>query len=242
MRIAVRNELLVFMLVCGVSFSQTTNTVVKAKIEIEEAEENFKIQGIAENLSNVVQNFSYKLVIINKNTISEKQSNTAQEGMLSVGANKTKKISDTQINLKNKDEVIVLLLFYDEKKQLVGKDRMVLNGGKNEKAVVVAVDGFEMKGIVSDETKTKLGKDFYDRYFNRYNDETINSSKIVVVAEELSFGRNTNITIVIGNEVIYEFMARPDDEFMSEIVDSSIYATILYLKNLENQEKYLIQY
>ncbi|TDE48477.1 hypothetical protein E0H99_16745 [Flavobacterium sp. GT3P67] len=99
-----------------------------------------------------------------------------------------------------------------------------------------------MKGIVSDETKTKLGKDFYDRYFNRYNDEKINSSKIVVVGEELSFARNTNITIVAVNEVIYQFMARPDDEFMSDMIDRSIDATILYFKNLENQEKYLIQY
>ncbi|SHN16309.1 curli production assembly/transport protein CsgE [Flavobacterium xinjiangense] len=242
MRIAVQNKLLVLMLVCGVSFSQTTNTVVKAKIEIEKVGENLKISGIAENLSNLAQDFSYKLSIIYKRSNSENQSNSIQEGLVCIKANKTQKVSDALINLKKEDEVIVLLLFYNEKKQLIGKDRVVLNDAKSEKLQILDLDGFETKGIVSNETKTKLGKDFYDRYFNRYNDEKINSSKIVVVGEELSFGRNTNITIVIGNEVIYEFMARPDDEFMSEIVDNSIYATILYFKNLENQEKYLIQY
>ncbi|WP_240723507.1 curli production assembly/transport protein CsgE [Flavobacterium sp. GT3P67] len=242
MRIAVQKKLLVLMLVCGVSFSQTTNTVIKAKIEIEEAGENFKIAGIAENLTNQSQDFSYKLSIINKNNNSENRSNSIQEGFVCIDPNGTQKVSDAQINLKKEDEVIVLLLFYDGKKKLIGKDKVVLNDAKNEKAVILAVDGFEMKGIVSDETKTKLGKDFYDRYFNRYNDEKINSSKIVVVGEELSFARNTNITIVAVNEVIYQFMARPDDEFMSDMIDRSIDATILYFKNLENQEKYLIQY
>lgn len=162
--------------------------------------------------------------------------------MFSLNAYETKKVSHAQVTLKNEDEVIVLLLFYDGKKQLIGKDRVVLNEDKSEKSKILAIDGFEMKGIVSDETKTKLGKDFYDRYFNRYNEEKINSSKIVAVGEDLSFARNTNITIIIENEIIYEFMARPDDELMSDMLDRSISATILYFKNLENQEKYFIQY
>lgn len=235
MSLAVQNMWLILIFVCGSSFSQTTNTVVKAKIQIEKVGENIKITGIAENLTNFVQTFSYKLSVLKKD-LSSNQSNTAQEGFFSLMASETKRLSDTQVNIKKEDEVIVLLLFYDKNKQLIGKDRIVLNDKKNEKSVAPDADGFEMKGIVSDETKTKLGKDFYDRYYNRYNDEKINASKIIAVGEELSFARNTNIRIVIDNEVIYEFMARPDDEFMSDMIDSSIYATIMYFKNLESQE------
>jgi hypothetical protein len=39
--------------------------------------------------------------------------------------NENKNLSTTQINL-GKREVIVLLLFYDENKKLIGKDRVVL--------------------------------------------------------------------------------------------------------------------
>ena len=223
------------MLICATSYCQTTNKVVNAKIEIENVGENFKISGIAENLTNTLQIFSYKLSVIKKD-ISNNKSNTVQEGSFSLEPNGTKKLSDTQINLKKEDEVIVLLLFYGEKKQLIGKDRIVLNDRKYDKVATLTTDGLEMKGIVSDETKTKLGKDFYDRYFNRYNDEKVNASKIVTVREELSFARNTNISIVIENEIVYEFMTRPDDEFMSDMIDSSIYATTIYFKNLEDQE------
>lgn len=241
MRIAFRNTLAVLMLSSGMSFSQTTNTVVKAKIEIEEVGEDFKIRGVAENLTNLVQSFSYKLSLIEKKIISKNQSNSAQEGVFSIEPSETKKLSDAHVNIKKGDEVIVLLLFYDEKKQLIGKDRVVLNDKKKEK-IILPSDGFEMKGIVSDETKTKIGKDFYDRYYYLYHEEKINASKIVVVSEELSFARSTKIIITIENEIIYEFVARPDEEFMTTMTNSSIYATMLYLINLEKQEKYFIQY
>jgi hypothetical protein len=61
-----------------------------------------------------------------------------------------------------------------------------------------------IKGIVSDETKTKIGKDFYDLYYYLYNDYKINSKEIVVIIEEFS-SRNTKIMININNEVVYEF-------------------------------------
>ena len=87
-----------------------------------------------------------------------------------------------------------------------------------------------------------MGKDFYDLFYYLYNDYKINSKKIVVLTEEFSFGRNTKIIITIDNDVIYEFLARPDEEYINEMADQSIYATYLYIKNLEKQNKYFTQY
>ncbi|WP_262487895.1 curli production assembly/transport protein CsgE [Flavobacterium frigoris] len=95
---------------------------------------------------------------------------------------------------------------------------------------------------MTDETKTKMGKDFYDLYYYRYNDNKINARKIVTISEEFSFARNTKIIISIDNEVIYEFLAKPDEEFLKNVADESVYATYLYLKNLEKQSKYFTQY
>jgi hypothetical protein len=58
---------------------------------------------------------SYTLSVIKKNQSNNNTSNNAQEGFFSLNANENKNLSTTQINL-GKDEVIVLLLFYDEKK------------------------------------------------------------------------------------------------------------------------------
>lgn len=104
------------------------------------------------------------------------------------------------------------------------------------------MDGFELIGIITDDTKTKAGKDFYDIYYFKYNDVRINSKKIVTVSEELSFARNTKIIISIDNNVVFEFLVNPDEEFLTMAADDSIRTTYIYLKNLEKQSQYITQY
>lgn len=65
---------------------------------------------------------------------------------------------------------------------------------------------------------------------------------IVSISEEFSFARNTKLIISVNNETIYEFMAKPDEEYLDTMVQKSIYATYSYLKNVEKQSKYFTQY
>ncbi|MBK0369173.1 CsgE family curli-type amyloid fiber assembly protein [Flavobacterium agrisoli] len=99
-----------------------------------------------------------------------------------------------------------------------------------------------MRGIISDDTKTRMGKDFYDKYYYKYNDIGINAAQIIVITEEYSFARNTKITITIENETVYEFLTRPDDEFLEAVSDEAINATYYYLKEKEKESKYFTQY
>lgn len=232
----------ILLLSTSISYSQISNTEVKAKISLEEIEGNIKITGTAENLTDIVQSLSYKLSVIKKNKKSNNQSNNAQEGLFNLEPSETKNLSTTQVNLTKDDEVIVLLLFYDSDKKLVGKDRIVIGDEKKKDEGMIPVDGFELSGIISDDTKTKVGKDFYDFYYYVYNDKKINSKKIVTVSEELSFARNTKIIISIDNNVIYEFLAKPDEEFLTLVAEDSVNATYVYLKNLEKQSQYITQY
>ncbi len=132
MKISFPIALFIFLLSSMLSFSQTSNTVVKAGIQTEEIEGSIKITANAENLSTIVQSFSYKLSVIKKSKQGSNQSNTAQEGLSTLAASETKNLSSTQVNLSSEDEVIVLLLFYDEKLQLIGKDRLVLGDEKKK--------------------------------------------------------------------------------------------------------------
>jgi len=108
--------------------------------------------------------------------------------------------------------------------------------------VLLPEDGFMLSGIVTDDTKTKIGKDFYDMYYYNYNDKKVNSKKIVTVSEELSFARTTKLIITVDNATILEFVARPDEEFLKYMAQESVNATINQLKNLERQSKQITQY
>lgn len=114
------------------SYSQITNTIVKAKIEIEEIEGNIKITGTAENLSDIVQSLSYQLSVIKNNNARGNQSNNTQEGFFTLNTTENKNLSTAQVNVGSGDEIIILLLFYNESKELIGKDRVVLGGEKKK--------------------------------------------------------------------------------------------------------------
>ena len=122
----------IYMLLTTQSQSQTMNTVVKAKLVTEKTDNTIKITGTAENISDIVQSLSYKLSVIKKNTATDNQSNNVQEGFFSLNPSENKNLSTTEINLATQDEVIVLLLFYNENKQLIGKDRVELNTEKKK--------------------------------------------------------------------------------------------------------------
>jgi len=223
-------------------YAQNTPVDVKAKIVLEEVEGNIKITGTAENLTDIVQSMTYKLSVIKKNINTENRSNNSQEGVFTLNANENKNLSTTQINKSSQDEIIILLLFYDENNQIVSKDRVVINNEKKKDEEKVLDDGIELVGIVTDETKTKMGKDFYDTFYYLYRENNINAKQIVKISEELSFGRNTKIIVMIENEVILEFLARPDEEFLTEMAKRSLYQTYQYVKNLEKEKKYITQY
>ncbi len=124
----------------------------------------------------------------------------------------------------------------------MGKTELYLVKKQKKDEGIVPADGFELSGIISDDTKTKVGKDFYDFYYYIYNDKKINSKKIVTVSEELSFARNTKIIISIDNNTVYEFLAKPDEEFLTMVAEDSVYATYVYLRNLEKQNEQITQY
>lgn len=229
------------------AYTQTANKEITAKIEVEESENVFSIIGTAENLTDVYKSLYYKLTVFKKSKKDGNQSSNSQDGLFTLNPNQKKNLSKTQINISNDDQVILLLLIYDDEKELLAKDRIVLgeedsNSNKDKSSLDKPNDGLEMLGIISDETKTRLGKDFYDYFYAFYNKIKINSAKIVTVDEELTNGRTTKIAIEIDNEIINEFISKPDDEFLSYMAEDSANKVFEYLKNIEKQKKLIMRY
>ncbi|MBE8723734.1 curli-like amyloid fiber formation chaperone CsgH [Flavobacterium hungaricum] len=113
-------------------YGQVPQDKIKAKLEIVQVEGTVKITGTAENLTDVIRSAAYKMSVIKNNNKSNNQSNNDQVGAFTLQPNEIQKLSTSQINLSANDEVIVLLLFYDEDKQIIAKDRIVLGEEKKK--------------------------------------------------------------------------------------------------------------
>lgn len=120
-----------FISLTGIN-AQVVQDEIIAKIEIKDVEGNTIITGTAENISDILKSATYKLTVIKKNSSNNNQTNNAQEGMVILNPGEFKKLSSTQINIENGDDIIVLLVFFDENKQIISKDRVVLGEQKKK--------------------------------------------------------------------------------------------------------------
>lgn len=132
MRFLHQNIFFILLFTTAIIYGQVPQDKIKAKIEIEKIEDNIKIISTAENLTEVIRSATYKMAVIKTNDKTNNQSKNDQEGIFTLQPNEFKKLSTTQINLTEGDQVILLLLFYDEDKQIIAKDRMVLGDEKKK--------------------------------------------------------------------------------------------------------------
>ncbi|SHL14016.1 hypothetical protein [Flavobacterium chilense] len=132
MRFLYRHIIFVLLFFTAITYGQVPQDKIKAKLEIEKIEGNIKITGTAENLTDVIRSAAYRMSVIKNNSKSNNQSNNDQVGVFTLQPNELQKLSTSQINLSEDDEVIVLLLFYDENKQIIAKDRVVLGEEKKK--------------------------------------------------------------------------------------------------------------
>ncbi|RKS95637.1 Curli assembly protein CsgE [Flavobacterium limicola] len=222
--------------------AQVVYKEVKAKIDIEEIENTLSVAGTVENLKSEFKNISFKLSVFKKNKSNSNKSSNAQDGRVTLEPIQKITLSKTQINKSAEDQIIILLLIYDEDNKIIGKDRVVFGEEDTNLGILKPKDGLEMVGIVSNDTKTKLGNDFYDLFYNAYSKLKLNSSKIISVQEELTFGRTTKISIYVDSEVIEEFIAKPDEDFLKYMAETAAAKVFKYFKNIEKQNKFITQY
>ncbi|TPN84540.1 CsgE family curli-type amyloid fiber assembly protein [Aquimarina algicola] len=233
------------ILLCQTITAQFTNTEVIAKIKTEPLDDVISMIGTATNTTEIYKSLTYKMSVF-RTDVNNNVSTTNQEGRFTLETNETKELSTTTINTNEQYKIVILLLIYEDEK-IVGKDRVSFNEKIIEKQKTKAVeedadDGIELKGIVIEETKTKPGKDFYDFFYNSYTLNQINGNKIVAVYEKLSFGRSTIIQVKIEDNLIHEFLGKPDLEYLEQMSKIAIRKVYKYFKDQKKQKKDIFQY
>ena len=252
--------LLFMVLLPSISLSQMYNTQVAAKINMEQYGNTYNITGSSVNKTASNQSLRYVLSVIKNGSNNSNTSKNDQSGRFILEIGEKKNLSSTTINVEDNDRVIVLLLVYDEEDTPLGMDRMVINGTEEDLALekrdsiertkavnpspdatFKADDGIMLKGIVTEDTKTKPGRDFYKMFYSLYSANNINGDEIVTIKEELSLNNNTKIVILVANETVLEFFVRPQNDYLKAMSDFAIKKVYWYLqkyKENKNIQKY----
>ncbi|HBV16061.1 MAG TPA: hypothetical protein DEB71_12055 [Chryseobacterium carnipullorum] len=211
---------------------------VNARIERSILENQIRLKAVITNNTQVYKELNYLLISIKKGK-SGNLSNNQQSGKFSINPNEVKVLSEINVNLESKDALKAFLYVRDEETQkLIAKDSLEINNDLFRKKTAKAEEDavFELKGLTIDETKTKVGKDFYDIFYMQYSQMSDKSSGAVTISELPLRGTSGQISIQIDDKVIYSFMTNPNEDYLNE----QLSATLKYIKEF-NAKKNLIK-
>ncbi|MGB5818527.1 MAG: CsgE family curli-type amyloid fiber assembly protein [Saonia sp.] len=214
-----------------------------------------QITGSAHNKTEISKSLRYVLSVIKTGKKSKNKNKNDQESRFVLAPGVKKNLSSTIINVTNDDRTIILLLIYQDEK-IIGKDRKVLNGIEGEDDQVenfkkpsskedvknTNEDGFVLRGMVIQDTKTKAGNDFYDMFYSSYLTNNINGERIVKIEERLAIGNNTQINVLVGDAVVVQFFVNPRNQYLKSMADQSIYKVNAYFQRLKNTEEQITRY
>ncbi|MBT0608276.1 CsgE family curli-type amyloid fiber assembly protein [Aequorivita echinoideorum] len=242
------------------SIAQFYNKEIEAKIDVENNIEFIQITGTALNKSEISESLRFELSVFrDSGNLNENITKDSQGGRIVIEPLEKLQLATTIINADDPDKVTVLLLIYDLDDNIKGKDRIVFKNGEvfieaiPEKENIAEVDnsddvdnknkdGIILRGIVVEDTKTKPGRDFYNMFYSSYSLNNINGEKIIVIKEVLALGTNTKIEILIDDKSIFEFFARPNNEYLKSMSDFSIRKVYEYFQRQKKQKDIVRQY
>ncbi|KFF27158.1 curli-like amyloid fiber formation chaperone CsgH [Chryseobacterium vrystaatense] len=211
---------------------------VNARIESSVLENQIKLKAVVTNNTAVYKELNYLLISIKKGNAGN-LSNNQQSGKFSINPNEVKVLSEINVNLEPKDALKVFLYVRDEEtRKLITKDSLELNTDLfRKKTAMIEEDAvYELKGLTIDETKTKVGKDFYDLFYIQYSQIPDKSSGAITISELPLRGTSGQISIQIDDKVIYSFMTNPNEDYLKE----QLAASLKYIKEF-NTKKNLIK-
>ncbi len=222
--------LLFLIMTCN---AQDKNTVT-AKIEVDNIEGALKLKAVAKNEGSVHQSLNYIFLAVKKSK-QKNMSSSQQENKFTLLPGEIKLLSEISMNVEKEDALKVYLFIKDEKTaKVIAKDSLEMNSKNFTNTVAYEKttneENMMMKSLVINDTKTKVGDDFYGKFFSVLMLNDIAFTFRVRISELPTNGRNTQLQIFADDENIASFNSRPDDDFLDDMVKQSIAMLINYEK------------
>lgn len=206
------------------------NEIVVGKINTLEIDNFIIVKAHVENNDLTYKNnLNYNLVALKK-SVSGNYSSNKQSGEFSLKPQEGKDVSELRLSIES-DEEISVYLFIKFEDVLVSRDSiLIVPREQMKKNDVVNESEFVIKGIVVDDVITKMGKDFHDYFYQAYITSGVKYPFIIYIKEKPYLGRNSIVSIEVDDRKIFEFMTRPDEEFLKSAVKQTLQNVSQYAK------------
>lgn len=243
--------LLIFCVFSFYSFAQQqTNTSIVAEIKTQSFGEFIEAQATIKSKTEIITNVRYVLYVFREDQ-EEAVNRTEESDNIVIQPNEEVSVKTAIYNINETDKITLMLLLYDDNEKLIGRDRKVVLNSDEEvkKGGEVASSKSEdeiysgrIRGILTEDTKTKPGRDFYIEFSSIYRLQQMNGVEVVKVYERFSFGRSTIMEVQVGNTVVHRFFTQPRRDFLLEQAKIAIVNVSRYFANVERNQSLIRKY
>lgn len=232
--------LLLFSFLSIVSMAQENkDSLIVAKIEVVQSENTLTFHPTVQNKGVYHYELDY-LLLVKKTDANKNLSVSQQKGKFTLLPNQIESLSTTTVNQTSKQKITAILYIRDEvENRLITKDSVQII---TEELIPIKESSLSiMKGIVVDDSKTKIGKDYYDLFYSTYNQYPTKFDFIINILELPYRGLSSIIQVKVDQDLILEFFTNPDEEFLKEQVAATFQRLTSYASNrgkLKNEFTY----
>lgn len=212
---------------------------VKAKINLFQSDIFVQIDAVVENGAHIYEEkLSYQLLMLHRQVGTKSYGKEERNGSFELLPNEEKTVASYKFNIKENEE-LKAYLFIRDKDKLIAKDSVNINEVVEIlQTTSIKEDEIEILGLVVENVKTKIGKDFYDFFYQKYNASGAKYPFVININEKPFLGgRGALVSVEIGDDKIFEFQARPDEEMLQNAAAYSLKLIENYSKTRNTTEK-----
>ncbi|MCF4102049.1 curli production assembly/transport protein CsgE [Gillisia sp. M10.2A] len=238
-----------FLFVFFTGVSQNFNSKVEAIITASNVNDGIlELISSAKNLTEANYSLRYEFSVITYDE-NNNSSKNAQSGRFTLEPFEVKSLSTTSVSIGSGQKTIILLVIYNQDDEVIGTAREVYNDKEAESKPAEEKlsyqrpnEGIELTGMVTENTKTKPGKDFYGFFYQKYSLSPEQGNKIISIDEVISFGRTTKIMVKVEDKIVFQFYARPKLDYLEEKADQALRQVNRYFEYLKNRSESINHY
>jgi len=168
-------------------------------------------------------------------------------------------ISETTIDLKKREYFVIIFKVFDLKNKLVTSDTLLstevdpslVQPSPPEQPIAETVkttktakrnlpkprnnlDALEIDGLILDETRSKIGRDFYELFYNRWSPPAGAKDFLITIRELPGRGIGARVSIEVNENVVLFRFLQPRNELIEEEANLTISYLKQYLQKNEN--------
>lgn len=256
---------LVVICICALNFCAGQANHVEADIDFRKEQEGFvTISAIAQNLSDYEKNYSFSMDLVKSE--SGNSTNSKQSGNFTLAQKGGKTLSTIKVNLSGDTQFEVNLKIYDGEKSMVAQqilksdqaffdaykklaitptqksnkanNSVPLNNQKQQQKKP-QIDAIEIGGLIIDDTRSKIGRDFYDLFYGKWTDPVDAPSFSITIKELPARGRVSRVAIEVDGNVVIQRMVQPRQDVMEILATQSVSIVKNYLSKKKEMNKEL---